>query len=174
VVDLGGAILDLGCHLMGEFEVRSVSAQTFAKFGPRGAGESDWGRSEVDPKRPFTVEDCGMALLRFKSGRSLILETAWAANLPTEQKEFGIELLGVNGGLSLFPARVYRPGTTGFETVELNPPVDPHSDDRLDHFVNAVLDNRKPQLIPAEALKLQRIVDAIYASAKQGREVRLT
>src|SRR6058998_2644078 len=36
LVDLGVHMLDACLHLLGEFDVKSVSAQTFAKFGPRG------------------------------------------------------------------------------------------------------------------------------------------
>src|SRR2546422_7672862 len=37
--DLGVHMLDTCLHLLGEFDVKSVSAQTFAKFGPRGLGD---------------------------------------------------------------------------------------------------------------------------------------
>ena len=63
-------------HLMDDFEVARVSAQTFAKFGPRGLGEFEWGRSEIDPKKPFDVEDYSIALLKFKSGKTVTLEIA--------------------------------------------------------------------------------------------------
>ena len=36
----------------------------------------NWGRSEVDPKRPFNVEDYGVALLKLKSGRTIAMEVS--------------------------------------------------------------------------------------------------
>jgi len=67
LTDLGVHLLDASFHLLKEFDVTTVSAQTHAKFGPRGLGELDWGRSDIDPKKPFDVEDYAVALLRLKS-----------------------------------------------------------------------------------------------------------
>jgi predicted dehydrogenase len=171
--DLGVHLLDLALHLMGEFEVRSVTAQTFSKFGPRGMGEMDWGKSEIDTRKPFDVEDNAVALLRLKSGRSLILESGWAGFHNPDQREIGIDLLGTQGGLSLFPARQYRNGSNGYETVHLMLARLPHSEDRVQHFVSSVLENKKP-LVPAEqSVKVQQILDALYNAAATGREVRL-
>ena len=78
--DLGVHMLDACLHLLGEFDVKAVSAQTFAKFGPRGLGETDWGKSSIDPKKPFDVEDYCVALLKLKSGRTLSLEISWAGH----------------------------------------------------------------------------------------------
>src|SRR5271168_2353400 len=42
VADIGGHALDACLHLLGDFEVTSVFAQTHAKFGGRGLGEVNW------------------------------------------------------------------------------------------------------------------------------------
>ena len=173
LIDLGAHVLDLCFSLLGEFDVKAVSAQTFAKFGPRGMGETDWGKSEVGAKRPFDVDDCGVALLRLRSGRTLVLETSWAANLPPEGRELGVDLLGTTAGLSLFPARLFRPSANGYETVNLSLPGVLQAEDPLHHFVLCVLEGRKPLVAPEESLKVQRILDALYASAASGKEVRL-
>ena len=47
VADIGVHMLDTCLHVLGDFDVITVSAQTHARFGPRGRGEMDWGRSEV-------------------------------------------------------------------------------------------------------------------------------
>jgi predicted dehydrogenase len=49
----------------------------------------------------------------------------------------------------------------------------PHSEDRIHHFVASVLDGKKPLVPLDESLQLQHILDAIYASAATGKEVRL-
>ena len=83
LIDIGVHLLDLCFHLVGSFDVVSVAAHTHARFGPRGQGDGDWGRSEVDPRRIFDVEDFGVALLKMKGGRTVILETAWAGFPPS-------------------------------------------------------------------------------------------
>lgn len=172
--DIGLNLLDAILHLIGEFNVQSVSALTHSKLGPRGLGEMEPGTSPAIHGRPFDVEDYSVALLRLKSGRSIILESGWAAFIPPDRREFGIDLLGTDGGLSLFPARVFRNGRDGYETVNLTPSKLPHSEDRLHHFVSCVLDNQKPLVTLDQALKVQQVIDAIYASDKSKKEVRLS
>lgn len=173
VCDIGVHLLDAALHLMKEFDVVSVSGHAHAKLGPRGVGEFHWGRSEIDPRRPFDVEDFGVALLKLKSGRSVILETSWAAFLPEDGREYGLDLLGTTGGLSLFPARLFRNSAEGYQTVHIANFKPLHSEDRVQHFVSCVLEGKKPLVPPEESLKVQEVLDAIYASAATGKEVRL-
>jgi predicted dehydrogenase len=173
VCDLGPHILDACLHLLGDFDVATVLAHTHAKFGPRGLGETNWGRSEIDPAKPFDVEDFGVALLRTRNGRTVNFEVSWAACMPSDAREHGMDLLGTLGGLSLYPARMYRNGPTGYETVQLANLKVPYPEDRIHHFVNCVLESKKPMVSVEESLKLQQIVDAIYSSASTGKEVRL-
>ena len=172
-LDIGVHMLDATLHLLNDFAVASVSAHTHARLGPRGLGEGTWGKSEIDPRRPFTVEDYSTALLKLKSGRTVQFEMSWAAFHPPELREMGIDLLGTTGGLSLFPTRFFRNGANGYESVILKPTRLPQPEDRIHHFVDSVLDRKKPFVPPRESLKVQQILDAIYASARSGRDVRL-
>jgi predicted dehydrogenase len=173
ICDLGTHLLDACLHLMNDFDAGCVFGQTHARFGPRGAGEMNWGRSEIDPGKPFDVEDYGTAMLRMKSGRTINFEVSWAGHQPAEHREQGIDLLGTQGGLSLYPARLHRCGPNGYETVQLANLKIPLPEDRIHHFVNCVLEGKKPLVAVEESLKVQQILDAIYASAAAGREVRL-
>ena len=173
LVDLGVHLLDTALHLMKEFEVSTVSAQTYSKFGSRGLGEMDYGRSEIDPKRPFDVEDYGVVLLRLKSGRSITIEVGWACFQNNETREHGLDLLGANAGLSLYPLKLFRNTVDGQETIQFAPTKVPYPEDRIHHFVNSVLDNKKLLVTLEESLRVQQILDAIYASAQNGREIKL-
>jgi predicted dehydrogenase len=171
--DIGVHMLDLCLHLMGDFEAESVSASMAAKFGPRGLGEYEWGRSEIDPAKLFDVEDFCSAFIRLKSGRTVILEVAWAGHFSPDIREQGVDLLGTSGGASLFPGRFYRPGPNGYECTLLSAPKVPYPEDRVHHFVQCVLEDKKPLVQPEESLKVQQILDAVYASAASGREVQV-
>jgi predicted dehydrogenase len=174
LADLGVHMLDTCLHLMGEFDMKSVSAQTFARFGPRGLGEMDWGKSEIDPKKPFDVDDACVALLKLKSGRAVSLECSWAGHHAPDAREYGVDLLGTNAGLSLYPARLLRPGPSGFESISLSLPIVQYTEDRIHHFVTCTLEGKKPLVAPEQSLRVQEIIDAIYASAATGKEVRVT
>ena len=173
ILDIGSHLLDACLHLMSDFDVVSASAQTHAKFGPRGLGEMDWGKGDIDPQKTFDVDDQGAVFLRLKSGRSVILEASWAAYVPSDTREYGIDLFGANAGLSLYPARMFRNGPNGYETIHLNVPKLPHSEDRIHHFVSSVIEGKKPLVSLDESLQLQTILEAIYTSASTGKEVRL-
>jgi predicted dehydrogenase len=53
-------------------------------------------------------------------------------------------------------------------------PIIAHSEDRIHHFVTCALEGKKPLVLPEESLKVQQVLDAIYASAATGKEVRLS
>jgi predicted dehydrogenase len=174
LVDIGSHMLDACLHLLGDFEVTSVFGQTHSKFGPRGLGEVNWGKSEIDPAKPFDVEDYGVALLKLKSGRTVNLETSWAGHHWADGREYGVDLLGTLAGLALYPAKLFRNGANGYETIQLAALKVPYPEDRVHHFVEAVLAGKKPLVTMEESLKLQRVLDAIYTSSTTGKEVRLS
>jgi len=170
--DIGVHVLDQTLYLMGEFEAVSVSGQTYAKFGPHGRANGAWGHSEIDPRLPFDVEDFSIALIRLKSGRTILLESAWAAHLPVRDVN-GTQLFGTEAGATTNPLRLFRPGRRDYviETPALRRPrVSP---DRMVHFLNVLLGREQPLVRPAESLAVQKILDAIYRSAATGREVRV-
>jgi predicted dehydrogenase len=171
--DLGQSMLDLCLHLLGDFTVTSVTAQTLAKFGPRGLGDHDLGRPEIVTSQMFDVEDIAAAFLRLKNGRTITLEVCWAGHLPADAREQGLDLLGTSAGLSLFPARMFRPGPNGYDCTLLGAPKVTLPEDRVHHFVQCVLENKKPLVTPEESLAVQKIMDALYASAASGKEVYL-
>jgi predicted dehydrogenase len=103
----------------------------------------------------------------------MLLEVGWAAIIPTDAREYGVDLLGTEAGISLFPARLLRNVADGFETVQLHVRHTPFTENRVHHFVNCILDSKKPVVALEESLKTQQILDAIYLSAASGKEVRL-
>jgi predicted dehydrogenase len=171
--DIGVHALDRCLYLLGEFDAAAVSGQTYAQFGPRGRGDGSWGKSEIDPKRPFDVDDLSVALIKLKSGRTVLLEASWAAH-QAEPDFNGTQLFGTEAGLLFPPLRLFRPGRHGYanELVTLDAPkVNPN---RMVHFIDCLLGKAEPFVKPAESLAVQKILDAIYRSAKTGREVRLS
>jgi predicted dehydrogenase len=171
--DLGVHLIDTCLHLLGDFDVSAVSGRVHSKLGVKGVGNYDWGKSEIDPLKPFDVDDYGSAFLKFKNGRTMILEVSWAAYHASNNRENGIDLLGTSAGLSLFPARLFRDGPQGHETIELTSSKLAYPEDRIHHFVTCVLQGKKPLVAVEESLKVQKILDAIYTSAASGKEVAI-
>lgn len=175
----GGSTYDIGVHaldrclyLMGEFDAAAVSGQTYSKFGPRGLGEGTWGKSEIDPKKPFDVEDMSVALIKLKSGRTVLLETSWAAHQAIPDFN-GTQLYGTLAGAIMPNLQLFRQTENGYSTESVTTTSTLVSPNRMSHFINCLLGTEQPYVKPAESLAVQKILDAIYASSRTGREVRI-
>ena len=85
---------------MARRHARSLSASTYAEFGPRGL--KGWpGREQFsDEKRIYEVEDLATAFIRLDSGATLLLEASWATH-SSAGDDFGVTLYGTEGGVEL-------------------------------------------------------------------------
>lgn len=159
LLDLGVQMLDLTLHILGQPKVESVSASAHR------AGKAE-------------VEDSLVALVRLAGGCVLNLEVTWGLLM---EKDFAyVNLFGQSGAALWNPLRIHK-GMHG-SLVNVTPTVDsPRNvykqaiEAQIESFADSV---RKGQAAPAiatarEVLEVMRVVDAIYRSAEQGREVRL-
>ena len=174
----GGSLLDIGVHVLDaalfaldDFDAVSVSGATHAKFGVRGLAEIDWGRSEAEDG-VFDVEDFAAALVRLGSGTTLSLEAAWAMHQEVPHT-MNVELFGTDAAYSAYESKLYRNGEDGYVTVETPPGGElayPHMS-RMQHFMDVLRGREPPAVTHAQALAVQDILDAVYASAASGTEV---
>jgi predicted dehydrogenase len=178
LIDLGVHILDMALHLMGEPQISTVSADTFAELGPRGKGSRDPNANTLGSA--FEVEDLATAYLRLKGGGALQLETSWATyRAPGDN--FGIELFGTDGGAKIEVQNYTNEDTLRIFTDVGGVPaeVKPATGAGLGHravvqeFVRIVRSGEWEGQNGSEALLRTEIIDACYASAKAGREVVL-
>lgn len=170
LIDIGVHILDLTLWLMGQPRPVSVTGQTYTKFGTREGVVGLMG--QWDPKT-FTVEDFAVGFLRFENGATLTLETSFAAN--QEQREvFNCELFGTEGGCSLSPPRMFleRNQTLIDASPVFLPQVATHQAE-IRAFIEAIRNDTEPVVTGEEGLLVTEILDAIYRSAEEGREVLL-
>jgi predicted dehydrogenase len=165
----GGALLDIGIHvldlawfLMGRPEPVAVFAVAHDRS------------PESSP-----LESAAFGLLRFAGGRSIQLEAAWI--LPEADDRQYVHLHGTAAGALIEKDRltVIRAGEAGIETfgtpMVLGVPdalVAPFQT-QASHFAAAIR-GTAPALATAEdGVQLMQMVDALYASASQGREIGL-
>ncbi|WP_327640481.1 Gfo/Idh/MocA family oxidoreductase [Kribbella sp. NBC_00482] len=178
LIDLGVHILDMALHLMGEPQVSTVSADTFAELGPRGKGSRDPNANTLGSA--FEVEDLATAYLRLQGGGALQLETSWAT-FRAPGDNFGIELFGTDGGAKIEVQNYTNEDTLRIFTDVGGVPaeVKPATGAGLGHravvreFVRIVKSGEWEGQNGSEALQRTEIIDACYASAKAGREVVL-
>lgn len=176
----GGCLLDIGVHMLdlslftlGNFAVESVTGSVYSKFGPRGLGEGNWGLSDREGL-PFDVDDFAAAFIRLRGGVTLNLNVSWAAHQkPTDVNN--VELCGTLAGASLYPGEAF-----GYDKVALAPfdllpqtAVRYPECNRFVHFVKVLRGEEELCVTLDQALAVQKTLDAIYQSAREGREVRL-
>jgi predicted dehydrogenase len=178
LIDLGVHMLDLSLWLMGQPQVLSVNAATYAALGPRERGL--WGGKRfAGSLKGFNVEDFVTAFLRLENNTTLVLEVSWAGYTHWGD-DFFIHLWGEEGGGEL---NVFRYGTKDtlrfFKDIhgarsETRPETEGHYEkDITSEFIRAIREGQAISPTVAEGLKVLRIIDAIYRSAEEGRQVDL-
>ncbi len=169
--DIGVHLIDLALHLMGDFKIQSVVGRTTGYLGSRGIGDGTWGKSEIDSRKIFDVDDCARAFLKLKSGATLYLEVTWAA-LSEVNDTRGIDLFGDRAGAHWKSAKIFRPSKGKVVTKQLNPTKLRYPTERMVHFMECVALGKKPLVKPEQSLQVQKVLDAIYQSSRTGREIR--
>lgn len=179
----GGVLLDLGAHLMDaafyisdHFDPVAVSGYTHQIFGQRGMGYGNWGLSTPSEELGFDVEDSAGALIRMRNGCTLRFEVSWALPQP-EPVQTEVELLGSQGGLQVYSGKLSQPKNGGspkdYDVSIVERPDEESLPDRFSNWLDAIQGGVPPCCTLAQALAVQKTLDAIYASAESGREVFL-
>ena len=201
MIDLGSHVLDIALHLLGEPRVTSVSAVAYGVLGAAGRGGRVYGVSSAPTGSAFDVEDFSSALLRLDDGGSLLLQASWASYSKVHE-DIEVELLGATGGARLHVDDYATDGTLTLYSDVLGQPAETrpavpvpagHHRTVIEGFIASVRAGASAQpggqpaggAAPAGgearyqgrygeyALHRSRVVDAIYASAEQGREVEV-
>lgn len=177
LIDLGVHMIDLSIWLMGNPRPVAVSGCTYMKFAENDAKSdsihSQFGEAKSDGT--FDVEDLAMGFIRFDNGACLQIEFSWASNIEKEEKF--VELRGTKAGFSWrdeTKLSIYTENEKG-ECYDINPPfegVNGHGRN-LRHFIDVILYGTEPDFIPQQGVNMIKILNAIYESAKTGREILL-
>jgi predicted dehydrogenase len=178
LIDLGVHILDMALYLLGEPEVISVSAATYAELGPRGRG--GWVEKTLVGDGGYEVEDLATAFVRLGDGATLLLEASWAV-YGKKADDFGVTLYGTDGGADIDVKNYGWEDTltiytdTGGVPAELRPRVRRGEGHIavVRNFVEAINGGDWSSHTGREGLRRAQIIDACYQSALEGREVSL-
>lgn len=186
IIDLGVHMLDLTMWLMGNPEPEVVLASAYSVFGPKMDALGPWGKPNTKGK--FDVEDMGCALIKFKGGKTIMLEAGWAARIKREHVYS--TLMGTNAGASL--ERVF--GIDGvddssIDTLEIYSQEngaavnrslivepDPYMGrlNAVAHFVDCLTNGAECISSGYDGLRIMKILDAIYKSAETGKAVNIS
>ncbi len=174
LIDIGVHMLDLALYLMDFPKPVAVSGFTYNNWKKLDDYHyiGMWGKPVPDGKKD--VDDYAVAIVRFDNGASLQVNVSWAINVEFMQPENGVRLMGTRGGVELkgFDLPHFYGEEVG-HLVDVKPhfaPNDPAMEEML-HFVNCITENRQPMPTAEQGRTVQSILDAIYRSSAQKREV---
>ncbi|MGI5932284.1 MAG: Gfo/Idh/MocA family protein [Eubacterium sp.] len=187
LIDIGTHALDITLWCMNNYEVESVSGSVFYKLGslPQATEGNLFG--PWDPET-FEVEDSAMGFVKMKNGATISLEASWALNI-LESREASTTLCGTEAGAEIHSGMsysqnelIYNRGRNGQLMEETLSPVGGVAyfgggggeEGTIDcrQWITAVQNGTEPLVKPEEALTVTRVLDAIYQSAKEKKEVR--
>jgi predicted dehydrogenase len=179
-------MIDLALFFMQYPQPQWVLAQTFSDFIADKAFKGPWGIPDV--KNGVTdVEAAAHAFVRFRSGQVLSIRNSWAEMNKREEvsvvfqgtKAGGMvqRLFGVDGidATSIDACELYtqengRPVNRG---IIVKPDEAMGRLRAAQNFVRTIEGSEQPLNTPEQAVKLMKIIDAIYASAKTGKPVEI-
>ena len=171
LIDIGVHMLDLTLWFMGHPKPIAASGITYQKFGTRSDVVGFMGQWD---HTKFTVEDFAAALIRFDNGATVMLESSFVANLKQETQN--VTLLGTDGGAEAYPLSLtqekhrtmvsYEPKIPGGNNLNTH-----HAE--MKAFVECIRDGKEPLVTGEQGLMVAQIMDAIYRSSEEGKEVRI-
>ncbi|MGI2280050.1 Gfo/Idh/MocA family protein [Staphylococcus cohnii] len=173
----GGSLIDYGCHLLDlslwlldDLKPIELIGKTYNRLSKIPNQMNDWGAFNHET---FDVDDHVSSFIMFEDGSSLHFECSWSANIKEDKMHLSIS--GVDGGLSLYPFEIYQPrfGTFFTEKANVTHNEDEAAQKQAINFVNSCLGNEELIVKPEQAMKINRLIDAIYKSNKEGRSIQL-
>ena len=178
LIDIGTHALDLTLWMMDNYEVESVTGQTFRKLADQTNQGNDFG--DWDPKE-FSVEDSAFGFIRMKNGAVIELEAAWALNT-LEVDEAKTSLCGTKAGADMKDGLrinyihhnkqvVEKPALSGEGVAFFSGEEKPAGDYEQELFYHIVADGAEQVVKPAQAAVVTRVLEAIYESAKSGKTI---
>lgn len=187
LIDIGTHALDITLWCMNNYDIDSVTGSVFYKLG--GLQQATEGNlfGPWDPKT-YEVEDSAMGFIKMKNGATINLEASWALNI-LESREASTTLCGTEAGAEIHSGMsysnnelIYNRGRNGQLMEEKLSPVGGVAyfgggggeEGVIDcrQWLEAVINDTEPLVKPEEALAVTKILDAIYRSAKENKEIK--
>ncbi len=180
LIDIGTHALDLTLWCMNNYKPKRVLGSVYHKLS--GQTETANAFGDWDPKE-FTVEDSAFAMIQMEDGATIMLESSWALNtLDVDEAKTslcgtkagadmkqGLRINGVKhnqqyteqvsldaGGVAFYGGEELKPGEMEART-----------------WIDAVVNDKDPVVLPEQAYVVTQILEAIYESAKTGKAVEL-
>jgi len=179
-------MIDLALYFMGYPEPKNVLAQTYDTFMGDSGFKGPWGIPD-NADGVTDVEAAAHGFVTFETGQSLFLQVSWAEMVKREEvsvvfqgtKAGGkVERLFATDGLdetAIDSCELYvqENGESVNRIIEVEGCEDMGRINSAANFVEAIEGKAEALNTPQQALKLMKIIDALYKSASSGQAVSL-
>ena len=155
-IDLGIVMLDMALWMMGFPEVKRVTA-------------TDFHHTTKD------VEDTSCVNIILRNGSLINIEVSWSMHVDDDQ--YYCHVFGTEGTASMNPLRINKElhgNVVNLAPTKIDPPQHLFKrsyENELRHFLGAIRDVHPLLSTADEAVQRMKIVDAVYKSARTGKEV---
>ena len=176
LIDIGVHMIDLAMYLMDFPKPVAVSGMTYNIWDSleRYTYTKMWSKPVPGGKKD--VDDYALAIIRFEQGQTLEVNVSWSLNTEAMSPDNGVRLMGDKGGVALSGDDNPRIITEEVgHVVDIHPEyanVDPLRAE-MQNFINSIEGREKPLATAEQGRVVQSILDAIYQSSAERREIRL-
>jgi len=156
----GGVLLNLGVHLL-DVALWLLPKKVYTVFTSAHYNDG--------------IEDSGVAIIRFQDGTFLTLEVAYTLLFERDFTYFN--LFGEKGSALLNPLKIQKVQRNSL--VDITPEISKKKlykssfAAQAEWFVDMIKRGRKPLFNWEDALTISKVIDALYISAQENREVKL-
>lgn len=187
LIDIGTHALDITLWCMNNYDVESVSGSVFYKLGNLQQATEGNLFGAWDPDT-FEVEDSAVGFIKMKNGATIALEASWALNV-LESREASTTLCGTLAGAEIRSGMsyqknelIYNRGRNDQLMEETLSPIGGVAyfgggggeEGTIDcrQWLEAIQNDTEPLVKPEEALVVTEILDNIYKSAEENKEIK--
>ena len=176
LIDIGTHALDLTLWTLDNYKPKYCVGTTYHALHDQTDQGNAWG--PWDPAK-FTVEDSAFGFIVMENGATINLEASWALNTLDVREAVtsfcgtkagadmvdGVRINGVRQNLQyVMKPDMNAKGAAFFDGVKGESPADREA--RL--WIDAVVNDKAPFVLPEQAIVVTRILEGIYTSAKTG------
>ena len=176
LIDIGTHALDLTLWTLDNYKPKYCVGTTYHALNDQTDQGNAWG--SWDPAK-FTVEDSAFGFIVMENGATINLEASWALNTLDVREAVtsfcgtkagadmvdGVRINGVRQNLQyVMKPDMNAKGAAFFDGVKGESPADREA--RL--WIDAVVNDKAPFVLPEQAIVVTRILEGIYTSAKTG------
>jgi predicted dehydrogenase len=123
------------------------------------------------PADEFDVEDYAVGMVRFENHATMLVEVSWAVNGPDRMH---VSVFGDRAGVSTNPPSLYGYDESTVTTTAYEGLGNERPHRRLIRHYTECIEHDLPVIVqPEQSLAIQKVIDAIYRSSEENREIAI-